>query len=403
MTELTTLTTEQVTALDDRSRRVCVVYRDQRLPVGCTPDRADIGVETGPGLGVSLLLPPGIEYSGSDSDAAAWVTTGRHVENQLSQALAWLADVLAQPQESGAPDGVSVGHQPVDESTLCGLVAAEVLHQDRATGQISAAVSRHTWKIAPRRPLTLLLTGPTGVGKTASVEALVTALNSLSTTPWAHVRLDMAEMHERHTVARLVGAPPGYVGYGDGQDLASAMRANPRIVILLDEVEKAHPAVVTSLLGLLDAGRLVTRDDTVEARSAVIAMTTNLDADGLYRERTARGIGDPDQIDVLARQRLRAAGLRPELVGRITSVVAFDPLDVQAQHDVARAALRRVAASYGVVLDAVADEAVAAVVKATSGSGAGARGLEYVIDRLYGPDFAGHYRTQGSSPLQLAR
>ena len=139
---------------------------------------------------------------------------------------------------------------------------------------------------------------------------------------------------------------------------------------------------------MLDDGRLATRDSDVEARSAIVVMTTNLDSDGLHRERMRRGVSDPDEIDTMARHRLREAGLRPELVGRITAVVAFDPLTDEARHDIARAALRRVAQSYGVVLAEPGERAVASVVRVSGSSGAGARGLEYAIDRLHGPAFA---------------
>ena len=155
-------------------------------------------------------------------------------------------------------------------------VQERVVGQDEAVTVVANAIRRSRAGLSdPRRPIgSFLFLGPTGVGKTELTKALA---NFLFDTDDAMVRLDMSEFMEKHSVARLIGAPPGYVGYDEGGYLTEAVRRRPYSVILLDEVEKAHPDVFNVLLQVLDDGRLTDgQGRTVDFRNTVIVMTSNL-------------------------------------------------------------------------------------------------------------------------------
>ncbi|HEV2166564.1 MAG TPA: AAA family ATPase, partial [Thermoplasmata archaeon] len=198
-------------------------------------------------------------------------------------------------------------------------IRKRVVGQDRAVGIVAAAVRRSRSGLAdPNRPMgAFLFVGPTGVGKTELAKALA---EFLFHSERALVRLDMSEYMEKHTVARLIGAPPGYVGYEEGGQLTEAVRVHPYTVILFDEIEKAHPDVVNVLLQLLDDGRLTDgQGRTVDFRNALVIMTSNLGTDLLAKAKS--GAERERVID----QALRGF-FRPEFLNRIDDVVVFEPL-----------------------------------------------------------------------------
>jgi len=194
-----------------------------------------------------------------------------------------------------------------------------VVGQDDAIRAVSNAVRRARSGLSdPDRPIgSFLFLGPTGVGKTELARALA---EFLFDDERAMIRLDMSEYMEKHTVARLIGAPPGYVGYDEGGQLTEAVRRRPYSVILFDEIEKAHGDVFNVLLQLLDDGRLTDgHGRTVDFRNTVVIMTSNLGSH-IFRE-----YEKPEKVRPLLMQELRAT-LRPEFLNRIDEVVIFHPL-----------------------------------------------------------------------------
>ena len=202
-----------------------------------------------------------------------------------------------------------------------------VIGQPTAVAAVAAAIRRaRAGMQSPTRPVgSFLFLGPTGVGKTELAKALAAALFDEDE---ALVRLDMSEFMERNAVARLVGAPPGYVGYEEGGQLTEAVRRRPYAVLLLDEVEKAHPDVFNLLLQVLDDGRLTdSQGRTVDFRHTVVIMTSNLASRAILEN--ARAGGDPAEREQALEQAVDqalAAQFRPEFLNRIDEVIRFRPL-----------------------------------------------------------------------------
>lgn len=199
-----------------------------------------------------------------------------------------------------------------------------VIGQSEAVVAVSDAIRRSRAGLSdPNRPNgSFMFLGPTGVGKTELTKALATFLFD---TEEAMVRIDMSEFMEKHSVARLVGAPPGYVGYEEGGYLTEAVRRKPYSVILLDEVEKAHPDVFNILLQVLDDGRLTDgQGRTVDFRNTVIVMTSNLGS-----QRIQELAGQDADYEQMKTEVLEIVGqhFRPEFINRVDDVVVFHPLD----------------------------------------------------------------------------
>jgi len=199
-----------------------------------------------------------------------------------------------------------------------------VVGQDEAVQLVTDAIIRARSGIKdPGRPIgSFIFLGPTGVGKTELAKSLAAALFD---TEENMIRIDMSEYQERHSVSRLVGAPPGYVGYEEGGQLTEAVRRKPYSVVLFDEVEKAHPDVFNALLQVLDDGRLTDgQGRTVDFRNTVIIMTSNIGSEYLVEDATADGEIKPEARDrVMAAMR---AQFRPEFLNRLDDIVLFKPL-----------------------------------------------------------------------------
>ncbi|MEY4631621.1 MAG: hypothetical protein RIQ81_1741 [Pseudomonadota bacterium] len=214
--------------------------------------------------------------------------------------------------------GIPVDKIVEDESNrllkMKARLGSRVFGQDDALETVSRAIRRaRTGVNDPKRPIgVFLFLGPTGVGKTETAKALAAELFDNEARM---IRVDMSEMMEAHNVARLIGAPPGYVGYGEGGDLAESVRINPYSVVLLDEIEKAHPKVLDILLQVFEDGRLTDgRGKLVDFRNTLIIMTSNLDP-GFIRSNHS--------VDDSGLRKALAETMRPEFVNRIDEIIQF--------------------------------------------------------------------------------
>ena len=212
-----------------------------------------------------------------------------------------------------------------------------VVGQDEAVRLVADAIRRSRSGLSdPNRPYgSFLFLGPTGVGKTELTKALA---EFLFDSDHALIRIDMSEFMEKHSVARMIGAPPGYVGYEEGGYLTEAVRRKPYSVILLDEIEKAHPDVFNVLLQVLDDGRLTDgHGRTVDFKNTVIVMTSNL---GSQRIQQMTDAGDDPAMIKMAVLAEVKTGFRPEFVNRIDEIVVFAPLDETQIASIAKIQLR---------------------------------------------------------------
>ena len=255
-----------------------------------------------------------------------------------------------------------------------------VIGQDEAVKRVTETILRSRAGLSdPNRPYgSFLFLGPTGVGKTELTKALA---EFLFDTDEAMIRIDMSEFMEKHSVARLIGAPPGYVGYEEGGYLTEAVRRHPYSVILLDEVEKAHPDVFNVLLQVLDDGRMTDgQGRTVDFKNTVIVMTSNLGSADIQAMQ-----GEPaDKVKDAVMQEVKQH-FRPEFVNRIDEIVVFNALGAEAIHKIARIQIAKLAArvaSQDVTLE-VTDAAVDEIAKVGFDPLYGARPLKRAVqDRI---------------------
>ncbi|HET8951860.1 MAG TPA: ATP-dependent Clp protease ATP-binding subunit [Solirubrobacteraceae bacterium] len=329
-------------------------------------------------------------------DAEAYEDAGR-IKAEIDGLEARLAELSAgEPSRSvgetevatviAARTGIPIGELVAGELERLQELEADlherVVGQDDAVAVVADTIRRARVGLAEHdRPLgTFLFLGPTGVGKTELVKALS---ERLFASERALVRIDMSEYREPHTVARLIGSPPGYVGYGDGGQLTEPVRRRPYSVVLLDEIEKAHPEVWNVLLQLMDDGRLTDGEGrTVDFTNAVVVMTSNLGA-GKARRGIGFTAGEPAAED----DRMLAAAkdaFLPEFLNRIDEIVTFRPLDAAQVEEIAGLICERVAdrlyEQRGIVLE-VAPELVARLAREGFDEAFGARPLHRHVRR----------------------
>jgi len=241
-----------------------------------------------------------------------------------------------------ARTGIPVGRLTADEKerllNLEGILSRSVMGQDRAVGQVAETVRRGLSGLRDgSRPVaSMLFCGPTGVGKTELCRTLAKELHG---SKESFIRLDMSEYMEKQSVARLIGAPPGYVGYEEGGKLTEAVRRRPYCLVLLDELEKAHPDVAGILLQIMEEGELT--DSTgrrVSFKNAIVVMTSNLGG-----EQKSDGLG----FQPAGKEKQTQAALRqhftPEFLGRLDKIVCFGPLDTAAMEQIAEKCLGQLA------------------------------------------------------------
>ncbi|GGH37840.1 ATP-dependent Clp protease ATP-binding subunit [Microbacterium album] len=401
----------RVTYTDD-ALRAAVELSDRYLTERVLPDKAiDLIDQAGARLRLRLGAPVDVSalmerLATLEADKNAAVAAEHYEEaSRLRDELIEVQRRLDEATASGAGDRRAVVDEPeiaavvsratgipvarLTESERERLAALEdelhrrVIGQDDAVAAVAKAVRRsRTGMGDARRPVgSFLFLGPTGVGKTELAKALAA---SLFDDEGAIVRFDMSEFGERHTVARLVGAPPGYVGYDEAGQLTERVRRNPYSIVLFDEIEKAHPDVFNLLLQVLDDGRLTDgQGRTVDFRNTVVVMTSNLGSEFLASRAGAIGFTsggrefDDDELRTRVMGRLRES-MRPEFLNRIDEIVLFRRLD--------REQLRRIV---DLMLGATRDRLAARDVRFEATPAA----MEWLAERGYEPEY-------GARPLR---
>ncbi|MCB1606193.1 MAG: ATP-dependent Clp protease ATP-binding subunit [Xanthomonadales bacterium] len=413
-----------------QARGACVRFRQQLMPPGCEPAMSDIGFEGGStGQQYRLYVRPVSPGPAIQGEVCEWLHRGERSFGSSESLQAWIRGPLSaafrchsvdrgQSTADGVTDMDIVRAQLkqaepaacyVDAAKLERQLAQKVRGQEHATRQLARTVARQLARLQPARPAVLFAVGPSGVGKTRSAEVLAEALSNLDDSPatYRYLRLDMNEYQEAHRVSQLLGAPQGYVGYGDGSQLLDTLAAEPRTIVLFDEIEKAHPSILRVLMNAMDQGRLSspggnggTRE--VDCRSAIFIFTSNLRAEEILANiDRLSGRGNSVIEDEVCRRNLLAAQIPAEIVGRIGRFLVFHGLDAEARARIVADCIVATAAEYGLSLQRVSPFAVVEVMKKACGRSFGARPERYSIDELYGAVFAAAGGKGVTGPLAL--
>ncbi len=408
-------------ALMRRTEGRCVAFPDQELPSGASPARCRVGFEVDLDGKVRLLVDRNIRYDGPSESVARWLQDGAIEMADAATMHRWIRRELEPTFAPASGDGPDPGRARavrraedltcldeieletpeteathIDAAELEEVLKRSIRGQDAAVATLAGAVSRHLARPRPRRPLSALSIGATGVGKTATAQALPGALEELAPrSGYRFLRLDMNEFQERHRVSQLLGAPAGYIGHGDGSELIEALSEDGRVVVLFDEIDKAHPSVLRVLMNAMDAGRISggsvgAADGAVDCRRAIFLFTSNLlDERQLERlQGRTSDDADPGEVQAACRRAVSAAGMRSELVGRLGTMLVYGPLDARARSEIVTLSVARVADEYGLNVQRVAPETVEALLGHVATTRFGARPDEYLVDRLLGASFA---------------
>jgi hypothetical protein len=415
-------------AWDDLARRAghaCVVFAGCQLPPGCQPTTARVGVEIHASEAI-LFVDKGIRYRGPSAAVRTWLGAGEKRFPEIESLRNWMdreIGPLFQADPHHGPPAAITAREPSDLTDLDVVISTAASHaaaildsedllrelrarvygQDSALDVLARRIAQHVRRSHPRRPATLFALGPTGVGKRRAAEVLAESLRALLVGRWSSfIRLNMNEYQERHRVSQLLGAPPSYIGYGDGTLLIDRLTAQPESIVLFDEIEKAHPDILVALMSAMDAGELsspapAAHGRAVDCRRAVFFFTSNIDVTDIVMELNANG-RQALSVDALCRRHLAASGIRPELIGRIGAFLVFQPLSARARAEIATAAVARVAAEYGLTVVRVAPEVVSAIVNRPYDD-LGARPDEYYIDDLLSAEFSQYASSGGQSAI----
>jgi len=388
--------------LEKKAKGKCIRFKNQEFPPFFSPNSGDIGFEVEENSNNAILLVSrNISYKGTNRSINEWLKNGQKIFPSFDILREWLVT------EIGAEFGIThdkyndlgknysfiseTGMLYLDEQRLFAYLKQKVIGQDLALSQLSKVTVRHCARKKPARPAVLFAVGPSGVGKTRTAEYLCAAIvNQNEDSNYHFLRLDMTEYQESHRVSQLIGAPQGYVGHGDGSQLTDAIRANPRTIILFDEIEKAHPSILRVLMNAMDAGRISSSSRNgngynLDFRYAIFVFTSNLDASGIIKEiKLEDGSMQFASIDEVCRRRLKNSGIAPEIIGRISRFLVYFPLSREDRAKIIILSIAEIAEEYGLSLGDVAPNVVISIMNKLRGNDFGARPAKFLIDEELG-------------------
>lgn len=433
-----------------------VTLENASLPVGCVPETSNVhmmhirpDVERGYS---ALLISPKVQHNETIEGLRETSDSNIITKPDFQSLRSWIESVFLPRYVSSSNDVESQGEQPPALASACEMKSGpsvycpncnmadisvvtrrlksskeEIVLLDRAElrtrlerrvkGQNTAldvltrAVVNHCARIQPARPAVLFAVGPTGVGKTHTAEVLAEELSDLIPTKsrYGFLRLDMTEYQDRSRVAQLLGAPQSYIGYKDGSQFLDTLRANPRTIVLFDEMEKAHRNIWRVLMNAMDAGRISTANRgssanwEIDCKPAIFIFTSNLEAQGILDELQQRnGFGDQEVEAEICRRHLRASDIPPEIVGRIGRFMVFRPLGQQVRIEVLGTLVVKVAEEFGLDVRHIEPTIIVELLESSGGEDFGARPGRSCIEELLGDAFIDAIQRELSGPLTVS-
>ena len=410
--------------LRDQIQGMLYIFDNIALPGTCSPKRCRLGFEFTPSKGYTLYIDKNISYTGAKEDFKTLLSNGeisfekfedmvRFVRgcNSLYTEEAQLARIRAEvnqvfPREVASPDTQETQSETVyqtarlpiiiDEQQLYDDLTLQIIGQSKALVGLSNATMLHLAKPLPKRPATLFLSGPTGVGKTESVNVLVESLKNITDVPFELIRIDCNTMEEGFRVSQVLGAPPGYVGYNDPPLLAPLLK-NPRCVVLWDEIEKAHPSILKALMNAMDTGRMplsspIDGENELDCRHSIFIFTSNLALNTPAKKMGFRTdaeefstlfVSDEDKM----KEALVKNNFLPEIAGRIACFLQYTPLSQEDIKKIVQLEIIKTAREYGLSVTTIDEEIVSEIVQLT-GSQFGVRAYKQMIEKRMGKAFA---------------
>ena len=424
--------------LEQRAQQSCVVFYDQEMPIGTNPKTLRIGFEVNQNGVVSLHVDTGNNYNGVNQEIQDWLNCGTKEFSNFLELQKWVGSELAPQYESSTSEGLnSSPNYPnaeletltdftqiddvilnvesnirIDAAKLFESLSKHVRGQDESLKRLTRKLASHLARTNPRRPATVFAVGPTGVGKTKTAEILARSLREISSDAdkFRFLRLDMAEYQEPHRISQLLGAPQSYIGYGEGSQLIDFLATHSNGIVLFDEIEKAHPDILRTLMNAMDAGRLsspkqINGRREVDCRKAIFIFTSNIESESIIEERNElkkRGKLNSQNLDETCRNQLRKSGLAPELIGRIGCFLVYQHLTNEARIEVLALSVVRVASEYGLRIEYIAPETLTKLFTVSVKQNFGVRPDEYLIDELLGESFKGAKDQYNNTPLKIS-
>ena len=384
-------------ALASRAKGACLRYQSQEMPPGASPQRASIGFEQDANSNESTLwVSNGVVYTGDNDEVRQWFQEGKRVFPCFDALREWVQSSLASAYGVNVGSGQSTA-TPIymDADEIHDRLQKKVIGQGDALKILAGVVARQHARHKPARPAVVFAVGPSGVGKTRTCTELGSILADMRDrdTNDGFLRLDMNEYQERFRLSQLIGSPNGYVGFGEPSRLISALRSNAYPIILFDEIEKAHPAILKCLMNMMDAGRISSPTDLgngheVDCSKATLLFTSNLKADEILNEinelkKTQESISE----DAICRKHLQRAGIPREILGRIAHFLVFNPLDQSTRQQILEIQIKELGEEYGVRVQSVCPRILEELSREHIDCDFGVRPSYSTLDARFGPIF----------------